>query len=141
MTRHPDTARRLGYTLVELMTALTIVGVLTALAAPSFGVALEQSRADIATANLRAIWAAERWYWLENRQYAGSFADLDGVLDPSIASARSPYSYAITFPTGDSQQFVAVATRTAGTRWSGSITIDEAGNVTSTIPGIDPGSN
>ena len=70
MTTTPQTAdrrtARRGFTLTELMVVTTLIGVMAAMSVPSFQRAVEQSRVDIAVANLRAVWAAERLYWLEN---------------------------------------------------------------------------
>ncbi len=81
--------RHLGYTLVEVMVVITVIGILTGLAAPSYWRAVEQSRADIAAANLRAIWVAERLYWLDHHVYAADLATLRtlGLLDPEIAAS------------------------------------------------------
>ena len=69
--RRPLAARR-GFTLTELMVVTTLIGVMAAMSVPSFQRAVQQSRVDIAVANLRAIWAAERLYWLENHTYTSS---------------------------------------------------------------------
>ena len=96
------TGRR-AYTLVEMTVVLTIMGVLTSLALPRFSRSLESARADVAGANLRAIWTAERIYWLDNpmynslysvtgvRTYTLNLADLGCSQDPnsSLQTARS----------------------------------------------------
>src|SRR5438445_7762033 len=92
-TRHVVT--RAGWSFVEVMVVLTIVGILTALCVPSYRRALEQSRADIAAANLRAVWSAERVYWLEHHHYTASFAELAPLLDPSIATSTTTYVYSL----------------------------------------------
>jgi prepilin-type N-terminal cleavage/methylation domain-containing protein len=81
--------RSTGFTLVELMVVVAIVGVMAAFAVPSYYRAVEQSRVDIAGANLRAIWAAERLYWLSNHTYTTDLGTLKelGLLDPNIPIA------------------------------------------------------
>ena len=110
----------------------------------SFTRTIEQSHADIAGANLRAIWSAERLYWLEYRTYADNLATLvsAGLLDPSIAAASGRYTYAID--AADSSTFTASASRVGSARWSGQFTIDEEGTVTGVVqalgePDIAPG--
>ena len=79
-----------GYTLFEMMIVLVVMGVMISFGVPQFVVRLEQSRADVAGANLRAIWTAERIYWLDNRTYTTSLsvpASLN-LLDPSIRQTR-----------------------------------------------------
>ena len=75
---------RKGFTLIEAMTVVTMMAIISAMAVPSFRLAMEESKADIAQANLRAIWAAERFYWMSNRQYTEDINTLVslGLLDP-----------------------------------------------------------
>jgi prepilin-type N-terminal cleavage/methylation domain-containing protein len=117
-----------AFTLVELMVVLTIVAIMATMSVPTFQHAIEQSRADIAGANLRAIWAAERLYWLEYHTYTtgdhlNTLRDL-GVLDKAIASASGTagYIYNVTGPS----PFEATATSEQGTI---SIKIDENGEL------------
>jgi len=137
-------ARRRGISLVELLVCVTLIGIMTSMAVPSFRRAVDQSRADVATANLRAIWSAERCYWLEYRSYTSDLGLLRtlGLLDPTVVSSTSFYVYDI--PAADTNTFSATATRTGGTRWSGAFTIDETGVVSGSVhaagePTIVPG--
>ncbi len=123
---------------------LAVIGVLVSMSVPSFRRSMEQSRADIAGSNLRAIWAAERLYWLENRTYTTNLALLEsaGLLDPQILSSTAPYAYAVS--SANSTGFTATATRSGSARWSGQFTIDEDGTVSGTVqatgePSIVPG--
>ena len=64
----------------------------------------------MAGANLRAIWTAERIYWLDNRSYTTSLDVLvnQNLLDPSITSNTS-YTYLVT--SADVATFTATAQR------------------------------
>jgi len=127
--RSPDrpACRRRGISLIEVMLVLTVMGILVTMSAPSFHRSLEQSHADIAGANLRAIWTAQRLYWLENRTYTDDVSELVslGLLDPTILSATTRYLYTI-LSAGDSD-FCAAATRSGSERWTGQFTIDQDG--------------
>ena len=105
-----------------------IVGILASLTVPSFHLALEQSRANVAGANLRAIWSAQRLYWLENRTYAPDLATLYSLdlLDSSV-SGQSYYTYEIE--SYDAASFSALATRTANGGWNGTLGVDQTGTV------------
>src|SRR5262245_8171320 len=105
---------------------MIILGVLLSVGIPSFQFALEQSRAQVASANLEAIWSAQRLYWLENRTYASDVATLQsaGMLDHSLSS-QTYFSYEIT--SADASSFVAIATRTTNQKWNGTFTIDQTG--------------
>ena len=106
---------------------LTVIGVLISASAPSFQRTIQQSRADIVGANLRAIWIAQRLYWLDNRTYAADLSELEslGILDPTVVSGSAMYAYAIA--SADATTFTATATRMGSLRWSGQLTITENG--------------
>jgi prepilin-type N-terminal cleavage/methylation domain-containing protein len=139
MPTEPHTADRRaargGFTLTELLVVLTIVGVMAAMSVPSFQRAVEQSRADIAVANLRAIWAAERLYWLEYHTYTSNIGTLQdlGVLDSGIPNNASAsmggYQYSISAPSPDTAM-TATATHAGG---MGAYSINESGNVSGSI--------
>jgi prepilin-type N-terminal cleavage/methylation domain-containing protein len=126
-------ATRRGFTLTEMMVVTLIIGVMAAMSVPSFQRAIEQSRANIAVANLRAIWAAERLYWLEYHTYTTSVATLQtlGVLDngvPTTASASmGGYQYSIA---GTDAAMTATATNASGL---GAYRVDETGSVSGSI--------
>jgi Tfp pilus assembly protein PilE len=118
-----------------MMIVLIIISIVATMCVPTFQAAVEQSRADIAAANLRAIWAAERVYWLEYHAYTGSDAGSGttqlqqlqqlGVLDPMIGSGSSGgFSYSVN---GSGTGFTATATRN-----SVNLTIDTNGEITAT---------
>src|SRR5271165_3169857 len=132
LTINPKYCRTCGYTLVEMIVVLVVVGVMTSFGIPQFSRALEQSRADVAGANLRAIWTAERIYWLDNRTYTTSLSVLVSLnlLDPSIPS--DPY-YTYLVPAADVATFTATAQRAANVSWSGTLTITQDGGLTGTL--------
>jgi type IV pilus assembly protein PilE len=135
---------RRGWSLVEVMVVVSVMSVLIAMTIPSFHRSLEQSRADIAGANLRAIWSAERLYWLENRTYTSDLTELQtlGVLDPSIVLAANWYVFGIS--AADATSFTATATRTGSSMWTGQFSINETGVLSGVVqasgePNIVPG--
>ena len=133
-----------GASLIEVLLVVAITGILISMSVPSFHRSIEQTHADIAAANLRAVWAAERLYWLEYRSYTADLSVLEslGLLDPTIVSVRLRYVYAI--PSAGSSTFRATATRTGSSRWSGQFTIGEDGVLSGAVratgePNIVPG--
>ena len=122
-----------GYSLVEMIVAVIVAGVLLSIGVPRFAQSLEQSRADVAGANLRAIWSAQRLYWLQNRTYAPDLSTLlsANLIDPSLPGATIPYSYAIADASDNS--FTATATRGGSSTWSGGFTIAADGTFTGTV--------
>lgn len=110
------------------MVVVTITAVITALAVPSFQRSVETAKADIAIANLRAVWAAERFYWLEYRAYTSDLSRLTtlGLLDPELIHGGTPYEYSVSV-SPDGSTFEATAARASGSRWSGVFSIDQTG--------------
>ncbi len=132
------------FSLVEVMVVLTVIGVLIAMSVPSYQRAVEQARADVAAANLRAIWTAQRLYWIENRAYTADLSALRaaGLLDAETVLATTGYVYAASAP-GDGT-FTATATRTGSSQWAGQLTIDQTGTLSGAVsapgqPQIAPG--
>jgi prepilin-type N-terminal cleavage/methylation domain-containing protein len=133
LTINPKSGGTRGYTLVEMMIVLVVMGVMISFGIPKFSRALEQSRANVAGANLRAIWTAERIYWLDNRTYTTNLQVLSpNLLDSSILSDTS-YSYQVQVPAADGTLFTATATRAAKASWSGTLTITQDGGLTGTL--------
>ncbi len=66
---HPRRARRAGFTIIELMIVVTIVGVLAAIAIPSFGSYIQRSRASEAFTMLGEIRQREESYRVEFGRY------------------------------------------------------------------------
>lgn len=116
-----------GLTLIEALTAMTVVSVLLSMSVPSVIRTMEQAHADSAGANLKAIYNAQRYHWLENRAYAADIATLNaaGLLDNSIVAGSSRYSFAID--AADANSFFATASRIDSSVWTGQFTIDETG--------------
>ena len=123
-------AVRSGFTLTELMIVVSMIGIMAAVSAPSFRRALERSRADVACANLRSVWSAERLYWLESQSYTGDMTILqsDGLLDTTFNGASAPYAYTLGTTTTGFQ-----ATAIPQQICSGSFTINESGQVSGAV--------
>ncbi len=137
-----------AFTLVEVMIVLMVVAVMTAFCIPSYQRALEQSRANVAGANLRAIWAAQRLYWLEYHTYAGDANDIAkgitdlggmGVLDLRSMGSAGGYEYYIQIdPPPTAETFKAAARRTdINNFWNGTLTIDRTGLIEGEITAGD----
>ncbi|HTQ39104.1 MAG TPA: type IV pilin protein [Pirellulales bacterium] len=126
----PSARRALTY--LELIIVMSILGILMSLGIPSFQLAIEQSRAQVASANLEAIWSAQRLYWLENRTYSTNLATLQsaGMLDASLSN-QTFFTYEIV--SADANTFVATATRNSNVKWNGTFTIDQTGTLSGVL--------
>ena len=66
-----------GFTLLELLIAVLIIGVLAAIALPQYQKAVTRSRSTQIKQLLRVIADAERAYYMEHGKYAANFNELD----------------------------------------------------------------
>jgi type IV pilus assembly protein PilE len=108
-----------GFTLIEMLIALVVVGILAAIALPSFNSSIRKSRRADAFAALSALQQAqERW-----RSNQGSYAsNAQLTLAPTAtppglglsATSGSGY-YGIAISSADATGYIATATATTGT--------------------------
>ena len=92
-----------GFTLIELMIVVAIIGILAAIAIPNFMRYQAKAKQSEAKANLGSIYTSETTYRAENDTYADSVTKLDWAV---AGTAR--YSYSITAAT--TTTFTAQAT-------------------------------
>lgn len=127
-------------TLVEITVVMTIISILIVTAVPIFRETLEQSRVDVASSNLQAVWTAQRLYWAQYRKFSENLKLLEqnNLLDPGFISRNnkngSPFYYDIT-KAGDND-FEARATR-QNSSWNGEIEVDEKGIISGATQGVD----
>ena len=74
-----------GFTLVEIMIVVVIIGLLSAMAIPAFTKVREQSREKAIINNLRQIAAAGQQYILENGSTQVTMGALEGTYFSTLA--------------------------------------------------------
>jgi len=91
-----------GFTLVEIMIVVVIIGLLAAMAIPTFGVVRQQSRMKSVTNNLRQIAMAASTYMLNNGITQAAYTDL-------IGNSTDDYLHTISSIAGEDYSTLTVA--------------------------------
>jgi type IV pilus assembly protein PilE len=114
-----------GFTLIELMIAVAIVGLLAAVALPSYQAYLKRGHRSAAQAQMLDIANREQQYILANRVYTASGSNLGYAL-PSAVAAK--YTYAITVDNvGSPPSFTITFTATGTQSSDGPLVLTSAG--------------
>jgi len=121
--------KKKGFTLVEILVVLVVIGILVALALSSFGVTKERAMDKEAKANLRLVQAAEKIYKLEMAHYFPPGTSTSDVsLINSNLKLRLPappktisWNYNVD---ASSQQIKATRNKTGGRYFSINFTTD-----------------
>lgn len=84
-----------GFTLIELMIVVIIIGILAAIAVPSFSSASEDAKKSRIRADLRTLESALTLYHAENDSYPAALSDLvsDYIKKVPKAPGNVDYSY------------------------------------------------
>jgi general secretion pathway protein G len=86
----PSRARALGFTLIELMVVLVIIGVLAALIVPNVLDRADDARVTAARTDVNNLMQALKLYKLDNQRYPGSEQGLQALVSKPTAGAIPP---------------------------------------------------
>ncbi|MDF1554117.1 MAG: prepilin-type N-terminal cleavage/methylation domain-containing protein [Deferrisomatales bacterium] len=121
--------RRNGFTLVELMIVVAILGILAAIAVPTYRGYVATAKQSEAKANLETLRLLEEQYFADNRTYlagadtAALIANLPGFEPGNVADLL--YVYKVEAGTSGDIATSFRATATAGANATGVFTINE----------------
>lgn len=115
-----------GITLIELMVVIVIVAILAAIAVPSYSEYITRSNRRAAQAAMMEIATQQHQFFVANRAYAASAADLGYALPTEVATH---YSYSVTPVAGPPPSFTITMTPAPAGRQAGdgALTLTGAG--------------
>jgi len=119
---------RKGFTLVELLMVVIIIGILVTLAVPNYYRSVERAKSGKAKGAMDAIRKAELQYRGANDQYTGvltELADYDLPIDLQDG-ADQDWQYTAN---GDSSTLMITALRVGGPNDGSSLTMDQDGAI------------
>ena len=114
---------RKGFTLVEVLIVVIIIGILAAIGIPQFASSIEKAKGGEARAGLGHIQTAEKIYFAENEEYCSFVADssetnrdLSTTLDIILTQKFWVFDVVVpgTDESGGATLFTATATRRGG---------------------------
>jgi type IV pilus assembly protein PilE len=75
-----------GFTLLEIMIVVVIVGILAAIVLPSYQNQMRKSRRASAESHLMDVAARQQQYLMDNRQYAANLSTLGITTPPEVST-------------------------------------------------------
>ena len=104
---------RKGFTLVEVLIVVIIIGILASIAVPQYMTSIEKARSGEAAVNIGSVRTSVDRYWYQNASITSNFAYLD-VDNPNDITNKL-YTYTLTDDGTDAstRAYTITATRTS----------------------------
>lgn len=124
-------ARTAGFTLIELMIAVVVVGILGAIAVPAYRDHLRKAHRASAQAYLMDLAQRQQQYFIDSRSYATTTAALGYATAPSDVAPYYTIAIAVDAGPPPTYSLTAAPTGTQVTDGCGSLTLNSAGTKSS----------
>ncbi len=125
-----------GFSMVELMVVLVIIGILVLLALPRLEPVVSKAKETEAKLMLKQVYTLEKSYKYENDVYSNSLANI-GFEQDSLVTEGGRARYRITIVSADANSFVAEATAVVDFNGNGQFNVwrvDQSGNIVEKVP-------
>lgn len=133
--------KRKGFTLLELIIVVIIIGVLAGIAIPQYLNAVERAKVAKAKANLMMVSQAEKMYQANESTYTvvndAASAALLNLYVQGVAGAigsDGDWNYTVAAVADIKEDFLITASRNGGAYNTLTLTLDEKGTATGTHP-------
>jgi general secretion pathway protein G len=91
----PAALRQAGFTLIEIMVVVVILGILAAIVAPNVISRIDDAAINRAKQDIRGIESALKLYYMDNSRYPSTDQGLEALTtrpnDPTVRNWRGPY--------------------------------------------------
>ncbi len=112
--RHPDRRGRLGFTIVELLVVISIIGLLIAILLPAVAKARDNALVNLSRSNLRNLGVANAAYWGDFNDRQPTFTQDDWGSLPAPGSTAPVYGRAPAAACANAQQYSCQSQMVAG---------------------------
>jgi type IV pilus assembly protein PilE len=103
-------SRKTGFTLVELMVTVAIIGILAMVAVPQYSSYVDKTRRKDAQGALMAFANAMERFWTENRTYVGATVGDAGIFPAEAPLDSVPKVYNLSIQSASASAFTLRAT-------------------------------